>query len=245
MRKNLPVTAVETVLPTNVFIYSRTNLKGQITEANAAFAEISGFAPDEMVGQPHNLIRHPDMPPEAFADMWDNLKAGRPWKGVVKNRRKDGGFYWVEANVSPMRENGQITGYQSVRLRPSAEQIAAASAAYSRILSGDTSIRIENGRVIKRHGALVEYLLSFQFRVQALALLSILASALGASHALWPDAGLGTCAAIFCIASLLGALYLMLAYLPSVFKDLRSIGDGMESVLTKGDLLTTLTPPSA
>jgi len=101
-----------------------------------------------MVGQPHNIVRHPDMPPEAYADMWDDLKAGRPWQGLVKNRRSDGGFYWVVANASPVRENGQIVGYQSVRTRPSREQVAAAEAAYKRLRSGDRSIRIEHGRVI-------------------------------------------------------------------------------------------------
>ena len=101
MRKNLPVTNVETLLPENQFIYSRTDLKGQITEANEAFCEISGFAREEMVGQPHNMVRHPDMPPAAFEDMWRDLKLGLPWRGIVKNRRKDGGFYWVVANVAP------------------------------------------------------------------------------------------------------------------------------------------------
>jgi len=123
MRNNQPVTQQETIIPDGVFIYSRTDLKGQITEANRAFADISGYTQDEMVGQPHNMIRHPDMPKEAFADMWRSLKAGRPWQGVVKNRRKDGGFYWVIANVSPVRENGQIVGYQSLRNRPARAQI--------------------------------------------------------------------------------------------------------------------------
>ena len=103
MRNNQPVTHSEAILPEGAFIYSRTDLKGVITEVNKAFADISGFEPAEMIGQPHNMIRHPDMPVQAFADMWQNLKAGRPWKGVVKNRRKDGGFYWVVANASPVR----------------------------------------------------------------------------------------------------------------------------------------------
>ena len=107
MRNNQPVTGIETVIPANVFIYSRTDLKGRITEANPAFAEISGFLREEMIGEAHNIVRHPDMPEAAFEDMWCTLKAGMPWRGIVKNRRKDGGFYWVEANVSPVREQGQ------------------------------------------------------------------------------------------------------------------------------------------
>src|SRR6266702_3730017 len=109
------VTSVETVLPEGIFIYSRTDLKGRITVANEAFAEISGYSVEEMLGEPHNIVRHPDMPRDAFADMWISLKAGRPGQGIVKNRRKDGGFYWVIANASPVRENGVVVGYQSIR----------------------------------------------------------------------------------------------------------------------------------
>ena len=137
MRNNQPVYDRETILPEGEFIYSRTDLKGVITEANEAFAAISAYDKEEMLGQSHNLVRHPDMPSEAFEDMWRDLKAGRPWSGVVKNRRKDGGYYWVVANASPVRENGQVIGYQSVRTCPNRAQIAAASAAYQRIKAGD------------------------------------------------------------------------------------------------------------
>ena len=123
MRINQPVTNTETLLPEGQFIYSRTDLKGVITDANEAFAHISGYQREEMLGQPHNMVRHPDMPPEAFEDMWRDLKVGRPWRCVVKNRRQDGGFYWVVAKASPVRENGQIVGYQSVRTRPSREEV--------------------------------------------------------------------------------------------------------------------------
>ena len=122
MRNNQPVSDRETRLPEGQFIYSRTDLKGVITEANEAFAEISAYRREEMLGENHNIVRHPDMPPEAFADMWRDLGAGRPWRGVVKNRRKDGGYYWVVANTSPIRENGRIVGYQSVRTTPCPEE---------------------------------------------------------------------------------------------------------------------------
>lgn len=82
---------VETLIPEGAFIYSRTDLQGRIEELNQAFADISAYSREEMLGQPHNMVRHPDMPPEAFADMWADLKQGRPWRGLVKNRRKDGG----------------------------------------------------------------------------------------------------------------------------------------------------------
>ena len=117
MRNNQPVTAVETEVPEGRFIHSRTDLKGRIVEANDLFVELSGFSREELIGQPHNIIRHPDMPPEAFADLWDHLKRGEAWRGLVKNRRKDGGFYWVEAFASPVREDGQVVGYESVRRR--------------------------------------------------------------------------------------------------------------------------------
>ena len=241
MRKNLPVTQQETIVPTDVFIYSRTDLKGLITEANAAFAEISGYTPEEMVGEPHNLIRHPDMPPEAFSDLWTQLKAGRPWKGIVKNRRKDGGFYWVEANVSPVRENGQIVGYQSVRSRPAPEQLDAASKAYARILAGDKTLRIENGRVFRNHSALVETLLSFEFRLTAFAVLGLLTGLMVLICGIWPGS-LGGVGAVFATLMLAASLFMLTWYLPSNFKDLRNIRDVMDGVLGKGDLLTRLDP---
>ena len=165
MRKNLPVSNLETVLPDNEFIYSRTDSKGVIVEANEAFAKVSGFTREEMIGQPHNLVRHPDMPEEAFADLWRDLKAGRPWCGIVKNRRKDGGFYWVVANVSPVREGGQIVGYQSVRSRPSRTEIATADAAYKQSREGDKSTRVEHGRVVDRRAASVQAVLALPIQL--------------------------------------------------------------------------------
>ena len=130
MKINLPITNIETLLPEGEFIYSRTDLKGVITEANEAFCNVSGYTRDEMVGQSHNLVRHPDMPPTAFEDLWRDMKAGRPWRGIVKNRRKDGGYYWVYATVVPNVRDGRIVGYTSVRREPSREKVAAAEAQY-------------------------------------------------------------------------------------------------------------------
>jgi len=115
MRKNLPVTGAEYPLRDGVAIISKTDLKGKITYVNPYFIEVSGFTEEELLGAPHNLVRHPDMPPEAFADLWSTLKEGIPWTGLVKNRRKDGDHYWVQANVTPVLEGGQVTGYVSVR----------------------------------------------------------------------------------------------------------------------------------
>ncbi|MDS1141182.1 methyl-accepting chemotaxis protein [Pusillimonas sp. SM2304] len=130
MRKNFPVIDVETVVRPDQYLISKTNKKGIITYVNPAFIDVSGFTREELIGKPHNVVRHPDMPPDVFQDLWDTLQAGKPWLGVVKNRRKDGGFYWVLANATPVYEHGEITGYASVRVKATQEQIDAAQDFY-------------------------------------------------------------------------------------------------------------------
>ena len=130
MRMNLPVTNNEHLLLDGKSIVSKTDLKGKITYVNPYFIEISGFTEDELIGAPQNIVRHPDMPEEAFADMWKVLKSGLPWNGMVKNRCKNGNFYWVQANVTPVLENGKPVGYMSVRTRPTREQVKATEAIY-------------------------------------------------------------------------------------------------------------------
>ncbi|MDC7717535.1 PAS domain-containing methyl-accepting chemotaxis protein [Vogesella sp. DC21W] len=136
MRNNLPVTDKELLLDAKRPIVTKTDLKGQIVYANRAFIEISGFTEAELLGQPHNIVRHPDMPAEAFDDMWQTIQAGHPWRGLVKNRSKDGDFYWVDAYATPICEHGQITGYMSVRNSPDRQQVAAAEKLYAGIRSG-------------------------------------------------------------------------------------------------------------
>ena len=130
MKINLPVTQHEVMLLAGQNIVSKTDLKGQITYVNEVFLEISGFSEAELIGQSHNIVRHPDMPPEAFADFWATIKDERPWTGLVKNRCKNGDHYWVLANATPIFQNGVVTGYMSVRTAPSREQVEAAEAAY-------------------------------------------------------------------------------------------------------------------
>ena len=150
MRINQPVTSIETEVPEGRFIHSRTDLKGRIVEANDLFVELSGYSREELLGQPHNIIRHPDMPVEAFADLWDYLKRGESWRGYVKNRRKDGGFYWVEAFASPVRENGQVVGYESVRRRADAATVKVVARLYERFRNGRAGgLRIDNGQVVR------------------------------------------------------------------------------------------------
>ncbi|MFB4392198.1 MULTISPECIES: methyl-accepting chemotaxis protein [unclassified Pseudomonas] len=136
MRMNLPVTEHERTFPSEQRLISTTDLNSRITYCNDAFVAISGFTYDELVGQPHNLVRHPDMPPSVFGHMWDTLKQGKPWMGVVKNRAKNGDFYWVSAYVTAVYENGRISGYESVRSVPSREQIRRAEALYARLREG-------------------------------------------------------------------------------------------------------------
>ncbi|MCC5857129.1 MAG: methyl-accepting chemotaxis protein [Ectothiorhodospiraceae bacterium] len=133
MRKNLPVTGKEKHYAERIRLVSTTDLKGVIQDANRNFEEVSGFSRDELVGQPHNLVRHPDMPEAVYADFWATLKAGRPWLGVVKNRCKNGDHYWVSAYVSPVMHAGRIVGYQSVRTRPSETLKRRAEAVYARM----------------------------------------------------------------------------------------------------------------
>ncbi|MBI3479053.1 MAG: Tar ligand binding domain-containing protein [Nitrosomonadales bacterium] len=150
MRNNQPITDVEYVLKETDSIVSKTDSKGIITYINEDFLRISGFAESELIGTSHNIVRHPDMPPEAFADLWQSLKANRPWTGLVKTRCKNGDFYWVEANVTPIYENGQHVGYMSVRSKPARAQIDAASAAYALFRNGQAGgLRIRDGRVVK------------------------------------------------------------------------------------------------
>ena len=133
MKNNQPVSQREIPFPADRYLVSKTNLKGVITQANDAFVEISGFSREELVGASHNVVRHPDMPPQAFADLWRTLEAGLPWRGVIKNRCKNGDHYWVDALVVPVKKKGTVTGYMSVRTPPTREQIQAAEARYARL----------------------------------------------------------------------------------------------------------------
>ncbi|GGW61542.1 methyl-accepting chemotaxis protein [Alishewanella tabrizica] len=136
MRNNLPITDREKTFSSTTKLISVTDIHGNIQECNDAFVEVSGFAKEELIGQPHNMVRHPDMPTEAFKAMWDHLKAGKPWMGLVKNRCKNGDYYWVDAYVTPVSQNGRMVGYESVRSCPAREDVARATALYAKIKNG-------------------------------------------------------------------------------------------------------------
>jgi aerotaxis receptor len=184
MRSNMPVTNVEYVLKDNETVVSKTDLHGNITYVNQDFINISGFSVEELIGAPQNIVRHPDMPVEAYADFWRTLRSGKAWTGLVKNRCKNGDHYWVEANAAPLIENGKIIGYASIRTQPSREQIRAAEQAYRAIKAGDKTLEIMDGRVVKRT------LIQRSRMLRTLSLKTVLAIAAGSVGALFAGIGL-------------------------------------------------------
>jgi aerotaxis receptor len=136
MKCNMPVTGREVDYPGDANILSTTDLDSRITYANDDFVRVSGFTREQLLGNAHHIVRHPDMPPEAFAQMWQTLKAGRSWMGLVKNRCYNGDHYWVSAFVSPISSGGQVLEYQSVRTKPGRAQVEAAERCYARLRQG-------------------------------------------------------------------------------------------------------------
>ena len=124
------VTDLESPYPEGRLIVSRTDCDGIITHVNQSFVDMSGYSHEELIGAPHYILRHPDMPPAAFKDLWDTVQRGEKWQGYVKNLRKDGGYYWVKATVIPNVRQGQVVGYTSVRRKPSRQKVEECSALY-------------------------------------------------------------------------------------------------------------------
>ncbi len=150
MRENFPVTQNEYDFPDDHTLLSTTDTSSHITYANDAFIRTSGYELHQLLGEPHNIVRHPDMPVEAYADMWKTLKEGQSWRALVKNRRENGDHYWVAANAAPMRRNGQLVGYLSVRTKPVREEINAAAALYARFKEGRAKgLAFHKGLVIR------------------------------------------------------------------------------------------------
>ncbi len=141
MKINMPVTNQEIPMKKGALLVTRTDLKGVITYVNDEFVAISGFTRDELIGASHNIVRHPDMPEAAFEDLWLNLKALRPWNGIVKNRSKSGDYYWVDANAMPVFKNGKVHEYLSVRRAPSREKIEKAEQLYRQLNARQATIR--------------------------------------------------------------------------------------------------------
>jgi len=221
MRINTPVTSKEFVMDDGRTIVSSTDLKGKINYANPYFIEVSGFAEDELLGAPQNIVRHPDMPPEAFADLWETIRSGTPWTGMVKNRCKNGDFYWVLANVTPVIENGKPVGYLSVRTKPSREQVREADALYREIKAGNPRrLRIVHGRVessgvAARLGRMMRLSLNGQIGTAA-GLVGGLLALMAASLMFASDAGLVAARSWLCAALVL-ALAGMLLFARNVY----------------------------
>lgn len=150
MSSQLYVTQQNTPLDDDTTLMSTTDLHSYITHANDTFVNISGYSLNELLAQPHNLVRHPDMPKAAFADMWYTLQQGEPWSGIVKNRRKNGDHYWVRANAVPMVREGNVTGYMSIRTRATDAEIAAVEPLYKALNEGRCRRRIHKGLVVRK-----------------------------------------------------------------------------------------------
>lgn len=150
MSSHLYVTQQNTPLDDDTTLMSTTDLHSYITHANDTFVTVSGYSLNELLAQPHNLVRHPDMPKAAFADMWYTLKQGEPWSGIVKNRCKNGDHYWVRANAVPMVREGQVTGYMSIRTRATEEEIAAVEPLYQALNENRCARRIHKGLVVRK-----------------------------------------------------------------------------------------------
>ncbi|WP_368525391.1 methyl-accepting chemotaxis protein [Enterobacter asburiae] len=181
------VTQNEYPLDDDTTLMSTTDVHSYITHANDTFVQVSGYQLDELTGQPHNMVRHPDMPKAAFADMWYTLQQGEPWSGIVKNRRKNGDHYWVRANAVPMVRRGQITGYMSIRTKATAEEIAAVEPLYRALNDGRCKKRIHKGLVVGKGwlGKLPAMPLRWRVRSVMAALFALLAATLVATSAGW------------------------------------------------------------
>lgn len=148
MRNNMPVTNVEYILTDSETVVSKTDLNGNITYVNRDFVNISGFSEEELLGAPQNIVRHPDMPAEAFADLWHEIRNGRAWTGLVKNRCKNGNFYWVEANAAPLLEHGKLVGYTSIRIKADRQKVAETERVYRAIKEGKSKLQIRAGEAV-------------------------------------------------------------------------------------------------
>jgi aerotaxis receptor len=212
MRQNLPITGKEYDFPADATLMSSTDTQSHITYANEAFIKVSGFERDELIAQPHNMVRHPDMPREAFADMWQTLQSGMSWTALVKNRRKDGDHYWVRANATPVIRGQKLVGYMSVRTKPTRQEIATAEAQYRAFREGRAGSRAFYRGLILHTGLMrwrsLPQTMSVRWRIR-LAVSATAMLAMGTAHALGLDAsGVMGLAGVLFTATLIGILWL-------------------------------------
>ncbi|MBR7777168.1 methyl-accepting chemotaxis protein [Undibacterium rugosum] len=209
MSSQRPVTKREYVLSEGETIVSKTDLAGNITYANDDFVRVSGFTMDELMGAPQNIVRHPDMPAAAFADFWRTLQSGKAWNGLVKNRCKNGDYYWVETTAAPLVKNGKVVGYTSIRVKPERQQIRAAEFAYKALQRGDPGLSVREGCVVRHSAAATlrnwldlsvrdKLVLYCVLTTMILVLTAILPAAAVSQHALWAAALGAVLTALFC-----------------------------------------------
>ncbi|MCW8901419.1 MAG: methyl-accepting chemotaxis protein [Gammaproteobacteria bacterium] len=187
MKKNLPVTDNEISLSEEQTIISTTDLKGAITFINKDFLDISGFSSEELLGVNHNIVRHPDMPSAAFADLWSTLQSGKAWMGMVKNRCKNGDYYWVDAFITPVTKNGEVQGYESTRVKPIKALTERVSGIYAKISSGK-KINLKSVSLLKKQiitGSSVQLLLFSSLTLMGFLALPVAVSAWLAGSAIW------------------------------------------------------------
>lgn len=168
MSRTLYITQNEHILDEDITLMTTSDLQGNIVHANDFFVQVSGYELNELLHKPHNIIRHPDMPKEAFADMWSTLKKGEPWTGIVKNRRKNGDHYWVRANIIPMERQGVITGYMSIRIRATRQEIAAVEPLYAAMCDNRCSKKIYKGIVLAKNRLFHCSTISTRWRIRLL-----------------------------------------------------------------------------
>jgi len=212
MRTNQPVTQQEFVFDDHATLMSTTDTSSHITYANDAFIKVSGFTPEEINGQPHNLVRHPDMPPEAFADMWATLRQGEPWSALVKNRRKNGDHYWVRANAIPVVRQGQVQGYMSVRTKPAAQEVKQTEKLYKEFNEGKrTGWRFHKGLLVRTgmlRWASIFKTMPLRWRIRS-TLMALWPLAVGGVWALGlPDSSLAIFSALLAVLLLLASGWL-------------------------------------
>lgn len=193
MRLTSHLSQREIPFPVGCYLVSKTDLRGNITHANEAFVDISGFDRDELIGRSHSIVRHPDMPSEAFSDLWRTVGSGYPWQGIVKNRCKNGDFYWVKALVVPVRNHGEIGGYLSVRTAPTRREIEDAEAHYRRVRDRRAAFRKSGAHALDR--------VPFVWRVWTVTGTLALLTSLIAGLALFAEPSASTALAIGVISS--------------------------------------------
>ena len=175
---NSPPDNIEYPVPEGEVLVSKTDLNGNITYCNNTLIEVSGYSREELLCSPHNLLRHPDMPKQVFADLWKTIQANKPWRGLIKNRRKDGRYYWVESHITPLIENGTTIGYVSFHYSGTVEQIRHIEDAYRTVRTTTGKFRLHEGKVMPIENRLVRWLNASSIKFRLVAFMSFLFSIL-------------------------------------------------------------------